>query len=400
MVFGVIILIVLTSSLAWGISRWFENIKTINTVKVGVSVPGDSGQTRLIVDLLSGMESVRSICSFEFVDSEEMIKGLKEGNYQVAVELPEDFYDDVNTGVNTPLSVYFAADEDMSKSVFKELLHSGLNFTRYTEASIYSVVELGNEHKLKMSVYETEYFLSEFYLMQIFKRSETFNSIVLSATGEIEFGQYYYIVGVLFFLLLGSLMFGFQYREEDNEVLRALTVRGISPFIISLSRLLVISIYAYAVMAISYMAGCFLCRMIGSNMMMFDGMTLLLMIPISLAMSSFTHLIYTIAKSRTLGTIILMGANLVMLILSGGILPIAFLTKPLSLIGEWLPLNFWLLHFQRYLFGGRVGSAVLGDIFFFIIIFTISTFITSYKLVRTVNICGFKNKSVTGNGVR
>ena len=48
---------------------------------------------------LTGMESVRNICRFEYMEEKQVRTAVWEGKAQAAVILPEDFYQDIYEGI-------------------------------------------------------------------------------------------------------------------------------------------------------------------------------------------------------------------------------------------------------------------------------------------------------------
>ena len=58
------------------------------------------------VAMVSSLESVKSICDFEYMDKEEGIRKLKEGKLYAVMEVPEGFVQDIMNGTNTPCLLY------------------------------------------------------------------------------------------------------------------------------------------------------------------------------------------------------------------------------------------------------------------------------------------------------
>ena len=79
----------------------------LSLIKVGVVVPEDEITTKYVTDFISSMDSVKSICSFEYLSEEEAIEGFTKKTLEAAIVLPSGFYHDVQTGVNPPAIIYF-----------------------------------------------------------------------------------------------------------------------------------------------------------------------------------------------------------------------------------------------------------------------------------------------------
>lgn len=366
-------MLLLVSALAWGISHWFANVQMFQKVTIGIVLPEDAGATELLVDMVSGMESVKSICTFSYLDEEEAKEQLHNGTIQAAVGLPADFYEDVNEGKNTPLYIYLSADDSLNKNVFRELLRDGVSYVQVTEAAIYSAADLGEQYTLAVSKGELEEMLSYLYISNIFARGSMFTNCVLSATGEINFYQYYFVVGIMLFLLLGSMNFHFFYGKQDAEVAKKLRIYGIGPLYQSFVRTMIMALYVYLVLAVCYAAGCAVSPKMESSFLMRDDLTLPGLIPLALAMSAFAHMVYSLAKKQSSGSILLLGVNAIMLLSAGGILPSAFFPELIRRFGQFLPLNFWMDYLEKVLFGKAFGAELFWELTMAGVFFLIGT---------------------------
>ncbi len=348
---SVIVMIALSVLLAWGVSKSFSDTPILEQITLGVGLEENVDQTEVFLDLISGMESVESICRFEYMTGDEALAKLKRKEIEAAVVLPENFYEDVNHGTNTPLVIYFASEMDPRTSLFRELLVDGVSFARISEAAIYSVGDLSEIYALKMTLGETYDFLADFYLWQILQRGNAFQNRVLAATGEMNLEQYYVAVGVLLFLLLGSLTFGFLYKQEEQVLYKKLRLMGISSAMVSGTRVMIMAIYAYVSMLFTYFIGVVISFATESYLFQPNGWVFLLLIPLALAMGAFANLIYSLAKNQSQGMLINLGVNAVMMICAGGILPLYYFPKAIRLFANFLPLHYWLDHLQMAFFG-------------------------------------------------
>ena len=117
-VLGLLVLMAVTVAGIWGIHSGLEKTRSLARITVGVAVDKDDDTTRFFAQMLSGMDSVRSVCNFQFMDEKQAKEQVQTGEIQVAILLPKDFYEDVDTGVNTPVSVFFSWDASFSTDVF------------------------------------------------------------------------------------------------------------------------------------------------------------------------------------------------------------------------------------------------------------------------------------------
>ncbi|MBE5890368.1 MAG: ABC transporter permease [Lachnospiraceae bacterium] len=385
MIGSVIVMIALSVLLAWGVSKSFSNAPVLEQITLGIGMEENEDQTEVFLDLIAGMSSVESICKFEYMTEDEAFEKLENKEIEAAIVLPQNFYDDVNYGTNTPLVIYFSSEVDPRTSLFRELLIDGVSFARISEAAIYSVLDMRDVYALKMTAGETSDFLTDFYMWQILERGSAFDNRVLAATGEVNLEQYYITVGVLIFLLLGSLTFGFLYKEEEQMLYKKLRLMGITSALVSGTRVLIMAIYSYCTMLLSYVVGMIISAATETFLFQPSALVLFLLIPVALAMGAFANLIYSLAKNQSQGMLINLGVNVVMLVCAGGILPIYYFPKAIRIFGNLLPLRYWLMHLQMIFFGsasGFVGKSFLivsVELVFAAICYGVSILITEHK---------------------
>lgn len=348
---GVAAMLFLAAAVAWGISHWFANVQMFQKVTIGIILPEDAGTTELLVDMVSEMDSVKSICTFSYLDEKEAEEQLADGTIQAVVGLTDDFYEDVNEGVNTPLNVYFSAEESLGKSVFRELLQDGVSYVQVTEAAVYSATDMAERYTLSVSRADMENMLSYLYIGSIFTRGRMFTNCVLSATGTIDFYQYYFVMGILLFLLLQSMCFGFFYRKQDVIVAGKLRIFGIGPWYLSFVRTVIMALYIFVELLVCYVIGCKVSRYVDSSFLMPDGWTVLGFLPLAIAMAAFFHMVYSLAKDQSKGSILLLVVNVMMLVCAGGILPVALLPLWVQKIAGYLPFGFWMDYLEKVLYG-------------------------------------------------
>ncbi len=359
MIGGIILLLLLTIFVAWGISQWFSNAQIFQKVTIGIVIPEDADTTKFVTKVISGMDSVRSICTFTYLSEEEAQEKLLENEIQAAIELSADFYEDVDTGVNTPVTVFFSNENSLNLDIFKELLSDGVSYVQITESAVYAATDHSKIYELKMKKSKMQSFLSELYIVNIYQRGNTFQNCILTETGEVDFRQYYFVIGILLFLLIGGTHFGFFYQKQDMDVAKKLKVLGVGAGYTSAVRVLIMAIYVFLIMLVTYFIGCKVSDYLDSSFLMSDNLTVIGLVPLSFSIASFFHLVFSFAKKEDTGMLLLLGINAIMIICSGGILPMVYFPTIVQKIGEYLPLSFWMDYLQRVLYGKNFGMEMI-----------------------------------------
>ena len=102
-------------------------------VNVALVVPEGEKMTRMAVRFIEGMDSVKSVCKFEYMEKDAAIKAMQEGTVQAVIDLPENFYEDVDSGINTPANIYVPKESALHVELFKELLSDGVSILQTAE---------------------------------------------------------------------------------------------------------------------------------------------------------------------------------------------------------------------------------------------------------------------------
>ncbi len=118
---GAIMLFFLAAVIALLSSRLLYGGQVVGRVAVGVSVPEEDQLARQVVKMISSLESVGSVCDFQYMDRESCLSMLEKGKLYAVLDVPEGFVRDIMNGANTPVDVWFGPDAGVEGQLFKEL---------------------------------------------------------------------------------------------------------------------------------------------------------------------------------------------------------------------------------------------------------------------------------------
>lgn len=353
----IMLLLVITG--IWSISHFVFESRIFEAVKVAMVIPKEQEQVKMIAQVTAAMKSVESICEFVYVDEVKAKEMLREGRLQAAIILPEDFYEDVNTGYNTPLTVYVAQNASLNQRVFQELLKDGVSLLRTSESGVYSMLSAAREYPAELSQREIGDVISEIYIREAFYRGEIFGRSVYSPLGEMDLYQYYFVSAVTMILLMIGMNYSFLYRRQTKTVEEKLKLAGVGPVKVSMIKIVVMGNFLWLLSAGIYGAGCMISDRMGKNFLMFDGKVLLYLIPQCLAIAAYFHLIYTIFGKSSQGAAAVFAVNVFMILCSGAVIPVSYLPKIAGKMGEYLPINFWNQYGAEIFFGETGIGALL-----------------------------------------
>lgn len=354
-----LIMLLMVTAATWMVSRLVFQSAIFEPIRVGMVIDEKDENVKLITKVVSTMESVASICEFVYVGEEEAKELLAADELQAAIILPENFYEDVDSGYNTPVTVYVSENASLNQKVFQELLTDGVSLLRTSEAGVYSMLSTGREYSAELSQRKIGDVISEIYIEEAFYRGRIFNSNVYSALGEMELHQYYFISAITIFLLMSGLNYSFLYRKKTRAVEDKLRISGVGSLQISIIKVIIMGNLLWLMSAVFYTAACMVSDKMNLVFFQFEGRTLLYLIPQCLSIASYFHMLYVISGKNGQGAVVVFAVNIFMILCSGAVVPVAYLPRVVEKIGRFQPLTFWNQYGAQAVFGQMTGELVL-----------------------------------------
>lgn len=346
-----LMMLILIIAGTWAVSHFVFQSRIFEPVKVGMVVDEEDEKVKIITKVVSTMESVESICDFVYVDETEAKKLLAQNELAAAIVLPEDFYEDVDNGYNTPVTVYVSEEASLNQKVFQELLTDGVSLLRTSEAGVYSMLHVGKEYSAELSQRKIGDVISEIYIKEAFYRGRVFASNVCSALGKMELHEYYFSAAITLFLLMTGLNCSFLYRKKTKAVEDKLKISGVGPWKISIIKIVIMANLLWLLSVVFYGVACFISEKMNVSLFLFDGQTLLYLIPQCLAIAAYFHMLYAVSGKNGQGAVIVFAVNVFMILCSGSVIPVAYLPEIAGKIGKYLPLSFWNQYAAQAVFG-------------------------------------------------
>lgn len=335
----------------WAVSHFVFQSHIFEPVKVGMVIDEEDEKVKMVTKVVSVMESVESICEFVYVDEEEAKDLLAKNELSAAIILPQDFYEDVDNGYNTPVKVYVSSQASLNQKVFQELLTDGVSLLRTSEAGVYSMLHVGKEYSAELSQRKIGDVISEIYIEEAFYRGRVFASNVCSAFGEMDLHEYYFSAALTVFLLMTGLNYSFLYRKKTRAVEEKLKISGVGPLKVSIIKVMIMGNLLWLLSVMFYGVTCWVSEKINVSLFWFDGQTLLYLIPQCLAIAAYFHMLYVISGKNGQGAVIVFAVNIFMILCSGSVIPVAYLPEIAGKIGRYLPLSFWNQYAAQAVFG-------------------------------------------------
>lgn len=202
---GAIVLLLLAGTIALLSARMLYGETSAGRITVGVVLPEGDAVAKKALAMVSSLESVKSICDFEYMNKEECLDKLNAGKLYAVMEVPEGFVQDIMNGTNTPVKILLPRGTGLESRIFKELTDAGASTLGAGQAGIYAGDELLYLYDMADSVSGLEADLNRIYMGYSLPRMDYFKNVRVSATGDVDTIYFYGISTAVLFLLLSAI---------------------------------------------------------------------------------------------------------------------------------------------------------------------------------------------------
>ncbi len=327
-------------------------------IEVGVVMDEDDQMMEVAANYISAMESVESVCNFQYVDYEEGESMLSEGELQVVIVLPANLYDDLNSLENANATILLPEGESMGVRMFGQILSSGVGLLHVAEAGVKASYTVSSGENMLITRSELGNFLATRYAAQALDRMDTFDELVISPTGIMSIIQFYFLCLLLCLCLIYGLQFSYLYEKQQKALQNKLCIEGVGKLQQALVKILLMSIYIFVLQLALYGLGHVVSQISELYFLELSLGAIPMMILLSIAISIHFHLVYTLAKDEKQGALLLLVTSVLMVICGGLLIPQAYLPEIAQWIGNVTPLYGWSMVGQQMLFGEVSLAAV------------------------------------------
>lgn len=342
------------------ISTFFMKSAVIDPVKVAVVIPEDETMTKMIVQYISGMDSVSAICQFKYMDETSALTVLDKQEVEAAVVLPPNLYGDMYQGGSADVTVYVLKSGKLNTQLFKELLNDGVSMLKTAEAGVFAAQETAGMYRARMDDYEVANYIAYAYMEKALQRSQMFDTSVISPFGQMSMMDFYIAAAVTIVMVFVGLNFGFLYQRESRAVAQKLKINGIGCVQQSITKIAVMTMAVWMIQVCVYLIFAGITHLPShaagngsvlntlQSVMAYSGIVnvepgvCVEMLISSVAVAVWFHLCYVIAGDGKRGQGLLFGLNCLMIFGAGIVVPKAYMPEIIRRIGDWLPVT--LLH--------------------------------------------------------
>lgn len=349
MLLQAILLMALIGMIAFCAVKAMEREPLAVRADIGVVVWEEDRLTRMAFQYVENLESASQICHFVQMPENEGFRALEEGEIVALIVLPEQIVQGIMDGRNPTVDIFFPKNAGLEAMLLRELTESGAGLLRVAQAQIYGAYDTAAAYGMmeQLSVMESD--IDSYNLAFALDRLAVYDTETVSATGRMSVLQYYAASGAVLFLLFSGMALYPVMRREPQAFRRQLARQGtggiwqgfcqwMSGFV-CMALLICVVWLIWKVVGITAPETAEKITQALSAGSRVDGMGVKIgiLLLVMVTVSTYSYLLYSIAGSRTGSILLIFLFSVVMVYLSGGLVPSAFLSETVQKVGERLP---------------------------------------------------------------
>lgn len=301
------------------------------------------------VDLLQNAfnesEGLKNTFTMQSMTKDEAEQKLSRGEIPAYLIIPQNFVRSAVNGTNMPFVLVGTNERPMGLAVTKLMSSAGISFLSSAQSGIAGTWEYCYEQGMDYDDFDQNVIepLNMRYAMSLLNYRGMFKSRELYVTGALPAEKHYLYSGIIFFLMISSIVFLTTLRQSFSVGLtQKYRVAGISRLKLSLIRVAGLFM-VYAVLSV--------------GLAVFFGMKIIV---IALCISCFVYMIAAWLDSEATCGIMIFMISILMLFLSGGVVPLVYLPAVLANL-KYITINYWALEQSA----GSIGVLVIMSVLFF-----------------------------------
>ena len=303
----------------------------------------------------------------EFVECsrEEAMEGLRKNEFAAVIILPEQLIEGILSGENVAAEVIYNDSLAMAGGVFKELTRAGTSMLSVAQAEIYAMYELAGEVGAESGLTNFQDTINKENLNLAMGRSSLFFEREVSATGNYSLQGYYAASAIAAIMMFFGIPMGMFLKQDRKVLLMQYKRIGIGAGKQQFSRwITVMGIYGVVALVIGFVS----MFMVEKNLYKMLSLTGVIWF-VSGSMAALLLFLYEMTEKKSSAILLTTFLTVILLFLSGGIIPKVFFPETFRRVAEYLPSTFWLEGIAGALesengVGEMCGSLLYGILFF------------------------------------
>ena len=319
----------------------FFNPNKYEQVPVGLYMPNNDENDAFGYQIMEDMKSFRETLDIRILSSEEEgTKALENGDITALILIPDNFVGTVLTGGNDPVRILFKGNDTLEEHIINDLLLNSADMLGTAQAAQYAILmlnrELGLDSEAAASFAQSVNSSNFTYVLtreNLFE-SKAFDDLAgLPLTKQLAGGYTLLVLSFLCFILTAF----YQGKKEAYRIRQRGC--GVGRFGIACSEWISTVFLLYA----SYLV-IFTGLLISGLNPKFT--SLLLILPILFCIGAFILFLSYSSRNTVYANLVILVGIILLMYISGGLIPIDFLPKFLQNLSHWNPIT-GLIHLMQ-----------------------------------------------------
>ena len=330
---GAIVLALLLGTIAFLSSKVLYGETAVGRVGVGVVLPEEDAVAKKAVSMLESMDSVKSICDFQYVEEENGRELLQQGELHALLLVPADFVQGIISGENEPVKVLLRNGDGLETMVFRALTDGGAKTLGAAQAAIYAADQLFIELGLPEGIPQAEKVLNQLFLEYALPRETYFKFRQVSAVGDFTTLEFYGATCFVLFLLLCGIPASSLLRPESRVWKQKLNMLRIGDGKVVCVRICTVTclLITASALAVSLLAS--------FEILTFRWHWMILIPLVCTAAAAWIVAAFEVSGSMMAGVMVLFLGAVAMVFISGGLIPSVFLPEGVNALAPWVPVS-------------------------------------------------------------
>lgn len=314
----------------------------VGKINIGVVLPQDDETAKFAVSLVTSMDSVSSMCEFQYMDELSGREALQNQEIFALVLIPEHLLEDIMVGINTPVTIMSMDQKGVEAELFQEFTQMGIDMLGYSQMGVYAVdAYCAQDEALLPLAREMNLAINEFYIRYIFSRLSLFKEKEISATGDYSFVLYYVCAGIVMLTMMSGIPMAFYFGKHNDAFLQLCRTKGLHAYKRTLLTFGAMVTLWSGLISVLYWSVKLLAVYWETPVKITNSVWIATLI-MGAGVIAFVQLIYELTQEKVWGILILFFSGIGMLFVSGGFIPMAFLPNIFETIAGWLPTTYWI----------------------------------------------------------
>lgn len=330
---GVIVLVLLAGTIAFSAADLLYGDAEVGRIQVAVVKPEEDLLAEKVLDMIESLDSVNGLCTFTYLDEKNGMDGLRRGDFFALMKVPEGLVEGIMDGSNVPVVVVFPERARLEAAVFRELTEAGCSILSTAQAGIYAADEYlyGNERSVFVPKAEED--LNRIFLSYALDREVYFRKETVNAGGDVGITVHFVIAALTLVIFLTGIPAAPLMRNNGPALQQKLAAAGVRSWLQAAIR----GVCMWGVLILMLLMP--LVFAVCGRYIVLSAVNLVRLAAVCGITATWILFCYEMCRNSSAAILVLFCTVVVMMFLSGGIVPSVFLPEGIREIGKYLPTN-------------------------------------------------------------